>query len=104
MTLLKFSSKKKEQIIQNLNFRYIGRHLKKRNFRKLWIYRIKAASLLCNSSYSKFLGTLRKEKIFFNKKILAFFAFNDLLSFITISKEIVNASYTNWFFLTSNKF
>ena len=33
-----------EQVVQSLNFAYIGRRLKKRNFRRIWIYRINAAS------------------------------------------------------------
>jgi len=67
-----------EQIIQSLNFAYISRRLKKRFFRKLWIYRINAAARIRNNNYSHFIGNLRTSNIFLNKKILAFLAYNDL--------------------------
>ena len=33
-----------EQVVQSLNFAYISRRLKKRNFRRIWIYRINVAT------------------------------------------------------------
>jgi large subunit ribosomal protein L20 len=66
-----------EQVVQSLNFAYIGRKLKKRDFRKLWIYRINAAARIRNNSYSTLMGNLRKQNILLNKKALAFLAFND---------------------------
>jgi large subunit ribosomal protein L20 len=66
-----------EQVVQSLNFAYIGRRLKKRDFRKLWIYRINAAARIRNNKYSRLLGSLRKQNILLNKKVLAFLAFSD---------------------------
>jgi large subunit ribosomal protein L20 len=66
-----------EQVVQSLNFAYIGRKLKKRDFRKLWIYRINAAARIRNRKYSELMGCLRKQDILLNKKVLAFLAFND---------------------------
>ena len=40
-----------EQVVQSLNFAYIGRRLKKRNFRRIWIYRINAASRVRQNIY-----------------------------------------------------
>ena len=52
-----------EQVVQSLNFAYIGRKLKKRNFRRIWIYRINAASRMRKNIYSKFIGNLNKSFI-----------------------------------------
>lgn len=63
-----------EQAIQSFNFAYKSRKLKKRNFKKLWIGRISIITKLFKISYSKFVGTLRKSRIFLNKKCLAYLA------------------------------
>jgi large subunit ribosomal protein L20 len=76
-----------EQVIQSLNFAYIGRRLKKRAFRKIWIYRINAATRARNNVYSKFIGCLRNIDIFLDRKILSFLAFADLAVFNRIEKE-----------------
>ncbi len=76
-----------EQVVQSLNFAYIGRKLKKRNFRRIWIYRINAARRARQNIYSKFIGSLRKIDIFLDRKILAFLAFSDLSSFNLIERE-----------------
>ena len=76
-----------EQVVQSLNFAYIGRRLKKRNFRRIWIYRINAASRVRQNIYSKFMGSLRKINVLLDRKILAFLAFSDLASFNVIERE-----------------
>jgi large subunit ribosomal protein L20 len=76
-----------EQVIQSLNFAYIGRRLKKRNFRRIWIYRINAASRVRKNIYSKFIGSLRDINILLDRKILAFLAFSDLSAFNLIERE-----------------
>jgi len=76
-----------EQVVQSLNFAYIGRRLKKRNFRRLWIYRINAASRARQNIYSKFIGCLRNIDIFLDRKILAILAFSDISSFNVIERE-----------------
>jgi large subunit ribosomal protein L20 len=75
-----------EQVVQSLNFAYIGRKLKKRDFRKIWIYRINAATRARKNIYSKFIGNLRNLNIFLDRKILAFLAFNDISSFNFIER------------------
>jgi len=77
----RLSSLASEQVVQSLQFAYIGRKLKKRNFRKFWIYRINAATRVKNNNYSTFIGSLRKMNIFLNRKMLANLAFEDLMSF-----------------------
>jgi large subunit ribosomal protein L20 len=76
-----------EQVVQSLNFAYIGRRLKKRNFRRIWIYRINTAVRTRKNIYSVFIGSLRNLNIFLNRKILAFLAFTDFSVFNIIEKE-----------------
>jgi large subunit ribosomal protein L20 len=67
-----------EQVIQSFNFAYIGRKLKKRFFRNIWIYRINSSLRLQNNNYSTFIGSLKKINILLNKQMLSSIAFNDL--------------------------
>jgi len=83
----RLSSLASEQVVQSLNFAYYGRKLKKRNFRKIWIYRINAATRAKQNSYSNFIGSIRKLNIFLNRKILANLAFNDLPAFNVIERQ-----------------
>ena len=76
-----------EQVVQSLNFAYFGRRLKKRNFRRIWIYRINAASRARQNIYSKLIGSLRNIDIFLDRKILAFLAFTDIAAFNVIERE-----------------
>lgn len=77
-----------EQVVQSLNFAYIGRRLKKRNFRRIWIYRINAASRIRKNVYSRFIGSLRKVNVFLDRKILAFLAFSDISAFNMIERQV----------------
>ena len=77
-----------EQVIQSFNYGYIGRKLKKRFFRKLWIGRINAASRSRQNIYSRFLGALRKTNIFLNRKILSFFAFQKISTFNFLTRYV----------------
>lgn len=83
----KLSSLAGEQVIQSFYFAYIGRRLKKRNFRKIWIARVNAATRAKANTYSQFLGSIRKRDIFLNRKVLANLAFHDLPSFNVIERE-----------------
>nr|QOU10735.1 ribosomal protein L20 [Spumella sp. Baekdong012001B8] len=77
-----------EQVIQSLNFAYIGRRLKKRNFRRLWIHRVNSASRANGSTYSKILGNLRKLNVFLDRKMLAYLAFSDLSAFSAMVRQM----------------
>jgi large subunit ribosomal protein L20 len=83
----RLSTMAQEQVVQSLNFAYIGRRLKKRNFRRLWIYRINAATRARKNIYSKFIGCLRDISVFLDRKILAFLAFTDLPTFNLIERH-----------------
>lgn len=83
----RLSTMAQEQVVQSLNFAYIGRRLKKRDFRRLWIYRINAATRARQNIYSIFIGCLRNLNIFLDRKILAILAFSDLQAFNTLERQ-----------------
>lgn len=67
----------REAVMKSGQYAYVGRRLKKRNFRALWITRINAACRLNEISYSKFMHGLKVANINVNRKILADMAVND---------------------------
>lgn len=77
-----------EQVARSLRYAYIGRRLRKRDFRKLWIARINAAVRPYGLSYSRFINGLKLAGIEVNRKILADLAVNDPQAFA----ELVDAA------------
>ena len=67
--------------MRSLRYAYIGRKLRKRDFRRLWITRINAAARLNGMSYSTFINGLKKQNIEVNRKMLADLAVNDPAAF-----------------------
>ena len=61
----------REQVMKSGQYAYIGRKLKKRNFRALWITRINAGCRENGISYSKFIAGLKNKGIDLNRKVLA---------------------------------
>jgi large subunit ribosomal protein L20 len=61
----------KEAVEKALLYSYRDRKVRKRDFRKLWIVRISAASVSNGLSYSKFMGGLKKANVNLDRKILA---------------------------------
>jgi large subunit ribosomal protein L20 len=78
----------KEAMMHAGRYAYVGRKLKKRNLRSLWIVRLNAAVRLEGLSYSKFIAGLKKEKIEVDRKILADIAVSDPESFKKIVSEV----------------
>lgn len=79
-----------ETVIRALRFAYIGRKLKKRDYRKMWIARINAATRANGMSYSKFINGLKKSGVEVNRKMLSEMAINDAVGFeklVNIAKE-----------------
>ncbi len=66
-----------QAVMKSLNYAYIGRKQRKRDFRKLWITRINAAARLNGMSYSKFINGLKKANIQINRKMLSEMAIHD---------------------------
>ena len=76
----------KEAVMKSGNYAYIGRRLKKRDFRRLWITRISAAAKINGMNYSTFMNGLNKAGIEINRKMLADLAVNDMKGFETLVK------------------
>ena len=81
----------KEQVARSLRYAYIGRKLRKRDFRSLWITRINAAARSNGMSYSKFINGLKKAGIDLNRKVLADLAVNDAAAFAKLVEIAKNA-------------
>ena len=78
----------KEAWIKAGQHAYIGRKLKKRQFRGLWIVRINAALDGFGVSYSKFMNKLTKAKVGLNRKVLSELAINQKEVFAEIVKKV----------------
>lgn len=70
-----------QAVMKSLMYAYIGRKLRKRDFRQLWIARINAAARCNGLSYSKFMHGLKVAGINLNRKVLADIAVNDKSGF-----------------------
>ena len=69
-------------------YAYVGRKLKKRAFRRLWIARINAAVRPLGLSYSVFIHKLNQASISLNRKVLADLALNNPEAFKTIVERV----------------
>lgn len=78
----------KNAVEKGLQYAYIGRKLRKRQFRSLWIMRINAAARQHGMSYSKFMGKLSKSGIELNRKVLADLAMNHPEAFKAVVDKI----------------
>lgn len=70
-----------------MQYAYVGRRLKKRDFRQLWIARINAAARMNGISYSKFMFGLKTAGIDLNRKVLADLAVNDQQAFASLCEK-----------------
>jgi large subunit ribosomal protein L20 len=66
----------KNSVEKALTYAYVGRKLRKRSFRALWIQRINAGARQHGMSYSEMMGKLHKSGIELNRKVLADLAMN----------------------------
>lgn len=69
-----------------LMYAYRDRKARKRDFRRLWIARINAATRMNNLSYSKFIHGLKLAKIEIDRKVLAELAVSDPFGFTKIAE------------------
>ena len=74
----------KQAVTKAQQYAYIGRKLKKRQFRSLWIARINAASRMHGLSYSRFMNGLLKAGVTLDRKVLADIAMHEGEAFSTI--------------------
>ena len=75
-----------EQVRRSLRYAYIGRKLRKRDFRRLWITRINAAARINGLNYSVMINGLKKQSIEVNRKMLADLAVNDAAGFAKLAE------------------
>jgi large subunit ribosomal protein L20 len=87
LTKSKLHRAAQEAVEKSLKYGYVGRKLKKREFRGLWIVRIGAGARLSDMSYSRFMDGLKKAGIDLNRKILADLAYNDAPAFAALATQ-----------------
>ena len=80
-----------EAVMKSLTYAYVGRKLKKRDFRSLWITRISAACKMNGMNYSTFMHGLKMANIQINRKMLAELAVNDAAAFAKLVEIAKNA-------------
>lgn len=78
----------KNTVEKGLQHAYIGRKLKKREFRGLWIQRINAAARLNGISYSVLMNKLKIANVELDRKALAEIAFADAAAFTAIVNKV----------------
>ena len=71
----------KQAVMKSGTYAYVGRKLKKRDFRRLWITRISAAVAPLGMNYSRFMYGLKKAGIEMNRKALSEMAIADPKAF-----------------------
>ena len=74
----------KQAVLTSGTYAYVGRKLKKREFRQLWIARISAAVAPMGINYSRFMYGLKKAGIEMNRKTLSEMAINDAAAFAAL--------------------
>lgn len=72
-------------------YAYVGRKLRKRDFRRLWITRINAACRQNGTTYSRLIASLKKSGIELDRKVLSDIAVNDAAAFKNLV-GLVNAA------------
>jgi large subunit ribosomal protein L20 len=78
----------KNALDKAMGYAYVGRKLKKRAFRRLWIARINAAVRPLGMSYSVFIHKLAQANIQLNRKVLADLALNNADAFKAIVEKV----------------
>ena len=80
-----------EQVRRSLRYAYIGRKLKKRDFRRLWIARINAAARMNGLSYSRLINGLKVAGVDINRKVLSELAISDPAAFTALAEKAKQA-------------
>ena len=87
LTKSKLHRAAQEAVEKSLKYGYVGRKLKKRDFRSLWIVRISAACKAAEFSYSKFMDGMKKAGVELNRKVLADMALSDPMAFTVLINQ-----------------
>jgi large subunit ribosomal protein L20 len=78
----------KNVVEKGMTYSYVGRKLKKREYRRLWIARINAAVREEGLTYSQFINALNKKGITLDRKVLADLAMNNAESFKALIAQV----------------
>jgi large subunit ribosomal protein L20 len=81
----------KQAVTKALQYAYIGRKQRKRQFRSLWIARINAAARINGISYSRFMNGLLKAGITLDRKVLSDIAVHDIAAFGKLAEKAKQA-------------
>jgi large subunit ribosomal protein L20 len=84
----------KEAVEKSLLYAYRDRRNRKRDFRRLWIIRIKAASEVNGITYSRFINGLKRLHIELDRKVLADLAVNFPQTFGSLVQKVKEAAAT----------
>ena len=82
-----------QAVLKSMASAYVGRKLKKRDYRQLWIARINAAARINDLTYSRLINGLKLAGVDINRKMLADMAINDEAAFtqiVNIAKSKLN--------------
>lgn len=79
-----------EALLHAGQYAYVGRRLRKRDMRSLWITRISAglSQVDENLNYSRFMHALKEARIELNRKMLADLAATDFSTFKAIVQKV----------------
>jgi large subunit ribosomal protein L20 len=77
-----------EAVMRALAYAYVGRRLRKRDMRRLWIVRINAAVRLHGLTYSRFINMLKVAGINLDRKQLADLAVRDAAAFNLLVEQV----------------
>ena len=83
-----------QAVMRSLTYAYVGRKLKKRDFRRLWIMRINAACKANGINYSRFMHGLKLSGINLNRKMLSEMAIHEPEAFASLcntAKKAISA-------------
>jgi len=80
-----------ESVVRSWAYAYRDRRQRKRQFRRLWILRINAASRARGVTYSRFMNGLKKADVSLNRKELAGLAIHEPAAFDALIEEAKKA-------------
>ncbi len=95
LTKSKLYRSAKESVEKALQYGYVGRKRKKRDFRRLWIVRINAACRINGMKYSQFMHGLKLAEIELDRKVLADMAVKQPEAFAALAGQAKDAVDNN---------
>ena len=95
LTKSKLYRSAKESVEKALQYGYVGRKRKKRDFRRLWIVRINAACRINGMKYSQFMHGLKLAEIELDRKVLADMAVKQPEAFAALAGQARDAVDNN---------